>query len=226
MECELRAGEVGEVRAGNLTLPSGGVFPLSACSIDPQATLSFYYEDTKMDPVSLPPNHEAPPAAAPVAAQESPVEAPAAPAAQATPVKGPELTAHTEVPAPAPADANPLDLAKLGGDNPIAVIVLAGVAILGGGTAWKFYNKKAEMTHEMKMKELEMKSQSPSQSPPPCIVKHTELDAKLAAVEAKLSKLDKKTSSLSIDGDSPSTEELDSRLIKIEKTVKAMKAGK
>ena len=223
MECVLRAGESGEVRDDLLTLPDGSVFPLSACVIEPHATLSFpYVEDTPMDPVSLPAAAEAPPVDSPVVAKEAPttVEAPAS----AVPAKEPELTAHTEV--PASPDVNPLDLAKLGGDSPVAVVILAGIAILGGGAAWKFYNKKAEMTHEMKMKELEMKSQSPSQSPPPCIVKHTELDAKLAAVDAKLSKLDKKTSGLSIDGDSPSTEELDSRLIKLEKDVKSLKAKK
>lgn len=196
MGCAVAAGETGVVVGDVITLADGSTHVFSTCDIAPGAVLSFQYEDA-MDPLALPePNVSAPP------------------------IEPPTVTAaHTEAPAPDPATA-PLDLAKLGGDNPLAVIVLAGIAILGGGTAWKFYSKKSEMSHELKMKELEMKAQ-PSTSPPPCIVKHGELDARLAAMEGKVGAVEKKTSSFS-SGIS-NVEEIEERVTKIEKALKAAK---
>lgn len=222
MSCTLRKGETGVVVGDKITTPDGVQHVFADCDIRPGSTLSFPYVEDSMDPIT----HPAPESpVAPVAAPES---VPAAPAPEAAPTPAPAApvtAAHTEQPDPT---AQPLagvqDLAKLGGDNPVAVIVLAGVAVLGGGAAWKFYNQKSSQTHELKMKELELKSQSPSQSPPPCLVKHSELDAKLTELHGKISRLEQKTSSLSIGGSS--VEEIEERLVKAEKSIKALTGKK
>ena len=103
---------------------------------------------------------------------------------------------------------------------PLFLRCLAGIAVLGGSAAWKFYSSKGAQAHELKLKELELKSQSPSQSPPPCVLKHGELEAKLAALEGKVGQVERKTSTMSLDA--PSSDELDERLIKLEQAVKKL----
>ena len=158
------------------------------------------------------PSYETPAEAA------APVEAPVAPVAPAP--AAPVAEAQTLAPDPTTAASELQGLVGAAGGDSTLAIVLAAIAVLGGGAAWKFYNQKSAQTHELKLKELELKSQTPSQSPPPCIVKHGELDAKLAAVEGKVNKLDQKTAGMSVDG--PSSDELDERVIKLERQVKAL----
>lgn len=207
MGCEVGPGEAASVRDGVVTLSDGTVHPLSDCQIAPDAKLIFSYEEAPaMDPAALPiPTEPAPPPAA-----TAPAPTPAATIAQPDPTAQPL--------------AGVGDLAKLGGDNPIAVIVLAGIAVLGGSAAWKFYNSKSSQAHELKLKELELKSQTPSQSPPPCIVKHGELEAKIAALEGKVGQVERKTSTISLDA--PSPDELDERIVKLEKAVKTLTTKK
>lgn len=222
MSCVLNEGETGVVVGDKITTPDGVQHVFADCDIRPGSTLSFPYVEDSMDPVT----HPAP--ESPVAPVVTPESVPAAPAPEAAQTPAPAAPVTTAAVVQPDPTAQPLagvqDLAKLGGDNPVAVIVLAGVAVLGGGAAWKFYNQKSSQTHELKMKEMELKSQTPSQSPPPCIMKHGELDTKLAAIEAKLSKLEHKTASFSAGG--PSSDELDERVIKLEKTVKSLAAKK
>jgi hypothetical protein len=193
MDCEIGAGEEVTVKAGRVTLSDGTSHALSECEIAPSARLVYTFEEPKaVEPV--PPVAD-PPAAAPVAS-----------------VTQPDPTAQPL--------AGVGDLAKLGGENPIAVVVLAGIAVLGGSAAWKFYSAKGAQAHELKLKELELKNQSPNQSPPPCVLKHAELEAKMVALEGKLGQVERKTSSMSLDA--PSSDELDERLIKLEQAVKKL----
>jgi hypothetical protein len=195
MDCEIGAGQEVTVKDGRVTLSDGASYALSECEIAPSAKLVYIFEEPKaVEPVPvLPIVDPPPPAAAPVAS-----------------VTQPDPTAQPL--------AGVGDLAKLGGDNPIAVVVLAGIAVLGGSAAWKFYSAKGAQAHELKLKELELKSQNPSQSPPPCVLKHGELEAKMAALEGKIGQVERKTSSMSLDA--PSSDELDERLIKLEQAVK------
>lgn len=210
MGCQVGPGEAASVRDGVVTLVDGTAHPIADCQIAPDAKLIFSYEEAPaMDPAALPiPTEPAPAMAAPASVPTA--ATPAATIAQPDPTAQPL--------------AGVGDLAKLGGDNPVAVIVLAGIAVLGGSAAWKFYNSKSSQAHEIKLKELELKSQSPSQSPPPCIVKHGELEAKIAALEGKVGQVERKTSTMSLDA--PSPDELDERIVKLEKTVKTLTAKK
>jgi hypothetical protein len=74
---------------------------------------------------------------------------------------------HVPVHTPVAADthasvgvADTPDVLKLAQQGPIAgnTIVLAGMAILGGGAAWKFYSQFTKQNHERKMAEIEKNS--------------------------------------------------------------------
>jgi uncharacterized protein HemX len=102
------------------------------------------------------------------------------------------LVAH-EAQAPTPDEI--VKIAQ-GADGGTVGVVMALVAVLGGGAAWKFYSqhskqraeieaKKAEQEHELAMRRLDFEAQTANASPPPCIAKHAEIEARLSAVESK-----------------------------------------
>jgi|DEB19_MinimDraft_3_1074340.scaffolds.fasta_scaffold03232_10 hypothetical protein len=203
---------------GYFEVPSGTICPLAEMSWEEGSAFRFHYDSEEAPVADVPsptPEHSVASEPGPSPSYEAPVEA-AAPVAAA-----PQATeAQTLAPDPMTAASELQGLVGAAGGDSTLAIVLALVAVLGGGAAWKFYNQKSAQTHELKLKELELKAQQPSQSPPPCIVKHGELDAKLASVEGKVAKIDQKTAGMSVDG--PSSDELDERIIKLERQVKAL----
>lgn len=109
------------------------------------------------------------------------------------------LIAH-EAQAATPSPEEIVTIAQGAEEGGMIGVVLALVAVLGGGAGWKFYsqsskqkaelaNKQAEQAHELAMAELNAKVQVPSVSPPPCVAAHTSLEARIAAVEAKASRM-------------------------------------
>jgi hypothetical protein len=210
---------------GYFEVPSGTICPLAEMSWEEGSAFRFHY-DSEEAPVADVPSptpdlsvvNEPGPSLSP--------EAPAAPLAEAAaPPAAPVATeAQTVVPDPTTAASELQGLVGAAGGDSMMALVLVAAAVLGGGAAWKFYNQKSAQTHEFKMKELEVKSQQPSQSPPPCIVKHGELDAKVAAMEGKLGQVERKTSGMSVDG--PSSDELDERIVKLERQIKALTVKK
>jgi len=158
------------------------------------------------------------PAAAPVSAV---VETPTAAPVVAEPVVSPVAT--TEQPAAPSAD----DLGKLmnsaGGGS--AGIILALIAVVGGGAAWKTYQKFSEQRHEQAMKKMDIDAKAQGLAgaqPPPCQVKQVEVDAKLAAFETRIAATEKKSAALSADFDG---DDIERRVKKLEKVVKALGEG-
>lgn len=109
------------------------------------------------------------------------------------------LIAH-EAQAATPSPEEIVTIAQGAEEGGMIGVVLALVAVLGGGAGWKFYsqsskqkaelaNKQAEQAHELAMAELNAKVQVPTVSPPPCVAAHTSLEARIAAVEAKASRM-------------------------------------
>ncbi len=66
-----------------------------------------------------------------------------------------------------------------------AGLLLAVIAVAGGGAAWKFYSQRSKEAHDLKVRAMELEAQKPTASPPQCIAKHTDLEARIAAAEAK-----------------------------------------
>jgi uncharacterized protein HemX len=132
----------------------------------------------------------------PTPVAESPAQEPAKDAIVAQVTDDAGLVAH-EAQAPTPAEI--LEVAQ-GADGGTVGVVLALVAVLGGGAAWKFYSqhskqkaeieaKKAEQEHEIAMRRLDLEAQTANASPPPCLAKHAEIEARISAVESKSASL-------------------------------------
>ena len=124
---------------------------------------------------------------------ESPAQEPAKDAIVAQVTDDAGLVAH-EAQAPTPAEI--LKVAQ-GADGGMVGVILAVIAVAGGGAAWKFYSqhskqkaeiaaKRDEQAHEIAMRRLDVEAQHANASPPPCLAKHAEIEARIAACEAKV----------------------------------------
>lgn len=171
---------------------------LKGCMIPEGVIFSLPYDEVIMpesepivatpdQPVEVAPASGSPevPAAPKAASMPSVVAAPAH--AQAVPTE-----ALTEV----PADLSQLQ--GLAGDNPMLMVILAVIVVVGGGAGWKFWNKFSEQKHEQKMKMLEIEAQQAGLAgaqPPPCQAVTVELKKEIASLETKVSKMEKQVRS-------------------------------
>jgi len=81
-----------------------------------------------------------------------------------------------------------------GGDSSLT-LMLAMLAVVGGGAAWKFYTQYSEQKHEQKMKQLELEAQAAGLAgaqPPPCQAAKVKLETELNQMKAKVEGLDRK----------------------------------
>ena len=77
---------------------------------------------------------------------------------------------------------------QTGGDTNLSML-LAILAVVGGGAAWKFYTQYSEQKHEQKMKELELQAKAAGlagASPPPCQTAQAEMKAEIQALKTKV----------------------------------------
>lgn len=102
-------------------------------------------------------------------------------------------TAHESQPDPTLESINQI-AQTTGGDSSVSLL-LAMMAVVGGGAAWKFYTQYSEQKHEQKMKQLELDAQAAGLAgaqPPPCQAAKVKLEAELQEVKTKLESLDRK----------------------------------
>jgi hypothetical protein len=167
----------------------------------------------------------------PVVAPAPPVQTPEKDAIVASVTDDAALTAH-EAQAATPSPEEIVTIAQGAQDGGMIGVVLALVAVLGGGAGWKFYSqsskqkadlatKQAELAHDLAMAELNAKVQVPTASPPPCVAAHTSLEARIAAVETKASRM-----TLPDFPDDFDAELLIARIEKLEKAAKPKPAGR
>ena len=81
--------------------------------------------------------------------------------------------------------------------DPTLTLLLALLAVLGGGAAWKFYTQYSEQKHDQKMKEMEINAKAQGMAgaqPPPCQAANAKLEAELKHLKGKLADVDKKLS--------------------------------
>lgn len=185
--------------------------------------------DGVVDEAPAPASDSDPPPAAPVRVVPVAVRAAApAPAEEkAAPLAGPPTApvAHvSEAPSPATAVAELQALLPKDGSSGTGVtVMLALVAVGGGGAAWKFYQSFAKQKHEERMKELEIKAQKVENQNNDDHAKcdlarandRAAWEAKVAALEARLAESEKRAPSLSFDSD-----DLEERLAQIESALK------
>lgn len=112
-------------------------------------------------------------------------------------------------------------LAQTTGQDSMLTIVLAVLAVVGGGAAWKFYRQHSEQKHEQKMAQMKLDAKSKGmegEPPGPCQSVHAQLKAEVEELKARLDKADKKLAlNADFDGD-----ELERKVRKLEKWRKAL----
>jgi len=145
----------------------------------------------------------------PIEPPHAPAPAAAAPSPAALPV-----AAGTEQ--AAPIDVN--TLTQMTGGNGGIAVVLALIAVLFGAAGWKFWTRISDQHHELKMKQMETEAANAEKSHSQCAVTHAKLEARLAALEGKVSSVQEATSSFDTDIDFG---DFKKRLTKIEKALKA-----
>jgi hypothetical protein len=167
----------------------------------------------------------------PVVDPAPPVQTPEKDAIVASVTDDALVMAH-EAQAATPTPEEIVTIAQGAQDGGMIGVVLAIVAVLGGGAGWKFYSqsskqkadlatKQAELAHDLAMAELNAKVQVPTVSPPPCVAAHTSLEARIAAIEAKASRM-----TLPDFPDDFDAELLIARIEKLEKAAKAKPTGR
>ena len=228
MDCIVKSGETAYVKPEGLLLNDGRVIPnwSENCQIQEGANIQiFLVENSKEETQEVKQKAKEKKVMPESEKVEAPEAAPESSEAVSEEVSIPEpkkeVEAVTSVP-DAPFDLNQV-IQSTGGGAGVAV-VLAIVAVAGGGAAWKFYKQFAEQKHEQTMKKLELQAQAQGLNgaqPPPCAAQNTVIEGRLAAMEAKLATVEKKSASFSADFDA---EEIEERVLKLEKKVKTLSA--
>lgn len=152
-------------------------------------------------------------------------------------VHTPEVHAPEAVPAPAAQIAVPSpataahELAGIAnqasGANGITV-VLAAIAVLGGGAGWKFYSQWAKQKHEERMAEIERGPQNDDESRKRCEGRALESREAVARVEAKLDSFARRVDALEaskqeFSGSMALGDNFEDRVAKLEKALKITK---
>lgn len=187
------------------TIPAGVVFSVA------------YDEDKPMpDPTPDPAPQPTKPTAAPALSIDQSSE-------QSTEHSSEQSTAGTEVAAPATPDLS--QVADLAGGNPFVGVILALIVVGGGAAGWKFWSQLADQRHEQAMKRLELDAQAQGMAgtqPPPCQAATAEIKRELAAMDARIQRIDRNVRSFSSSIDTFDEKELEKRLLKkIDEKIKA-----
>ena len=199
-------GDVVEVEPGTAAI-------LRDCDIPAGVTFRTYYGDS-MEPLPDTP--------------DEPLPTPTSPAS-AVPAELPKGTSPVPEGAQAQAlspDAMP-DLAQIegmAGDNPMLMLAVLLVMVLGGGAGWKFWTQYSEQKHQQALERLRLERDMAGHggaSPPPCQTAHAALEKRIDAIDRRLSDTTRKVGTV-IRPDSPGVEELDERLTRAEKSIKAL----
>jgi hypothetical protein len=106
-------------------------------------------------------------------------------------------------------------------DNPFLVVALALIAVLSVGI-WKHLGKLADQKNAVELKKLEIeqisakKGQSLTSQPPPCQAANATIEARLGALEGRISKMESTSIGLPDGSVKDELEELDQRIRKLE----------
>jgi len=117
-------------------------------------------------------------------------------------------------------------IAQLSGGNPIMVVVLGAVAVLGGKTLWDYLKNKKELEHEQKMAEIEAQKVSASTGHEQCVAKQQALETQVSGLKTKVVELEGKVSSAekavseTKESNQKSLEEIEDTIKKVKKKVK------
>jgi uncharacterized protein HemX len=119
-------------------------------------------------------------------------------------------------------------LAHLSGGNPLMLLALGAVAILGGKKGWDWLKQRQEQQHEEKMAEIEAQKVSASTGHEQCVAKQQDLESYVSTLKIKVGEVEKKASDLEKKSEEvnklnvEALEELESSLKKVKKKIKKL----
>lgn len=77
-------------------------------------------------------------------------------------------------------------LAHLSGGNPMMLLALGAVALLGGKKVWDWLAKRQEQQHEQKMEEIKTQKEIASTGHEQCVAKQQELESQVSNLKGKV----------------------------------------
>jgi len=199
-------GDVVEVEPGTAAT-------LRDCDIPAGVTFRTYYGES-MEPLADTPDEPLPTPTSPASAVPTDLPKGTSPVSE---------DQQTQVLLP---DAPP-DLAQIegmAGGDPMIMLAVLLVMVLGGGAGWKFWTQYSEQKHQQVLERIRLERDMAGHggaSPPPCQTAHAALEKRLDAIDKRLSDTTRKVGTV-IRPDSPGVEELDERLTRAEKQIKAL----
>ena len=127
------------------------------------------------------------------------------------------VTAHEVQPSTVTPESLNTVAQQAGGDSNLAML-LAILAVVGGGAAWKFYTQYSEQKHEQKMKQLELDAKAAGlagASPPPCQTAQAEMKAEIESLKTKVNGTAALLEDVDLDFYARKIKKLDKRLKKV-----------
>lgn len=223
---ELRA----RIDAGSCVLADGELVlvhevtqeELTSCHFQSGSGFTFPYTDEEpLEPDAGPP---APPRKAP--AMSKSVTPPSASPLPPEPSQAPTQAIVEQAPA-LPAQVADLK-AALPADANIFTVLLGGIAVLGGGAAWKFYSDHSKRKHEAEMARIEKQDSQPGECKGHGVMKAelSSVASKVEAVAGKVEALEKRAEEQRLTMGDWDVDDVQERLGKLEKKVKKLRKGK
>jgi len=83
-------------------------------------------------------------------------------------------------------------LAHLSGGNPMMLLALGVVAVLGGKKGWDWLKQRQEQQHEQKMAEIEAQKSSASTGHEQCVAKQQTLETQVSGLKGKIVDIENK----------------------------------
>ncbi len=152
--------------------------------------------------------------------EDRPMEPAPGPSPEPEPAPTPVMTTES-VPTDTPDTPDIAKLAEVGGDN---TILLAIIAVVGGGAGFKLWQSMAAQHHERAMKRLDIDAQHKGMGagqPPPCKAANEAIEARLASLEARTSANERASARLVAALDADEVDDLKKRLELLERKNRA-----
>ena len=113
-------------------------------------------------------------------------------------------------------------LAHLSGGNPMMLLALGAVAILGGKKVWDWLAKRQEQQHEQKMEEIKTQKEIASTGHEQCVAKQQELESQVSNLKGKVVDVENKAVSFQKQAEEQSKQQQESLEV-LEEVVKKTK---
>ena len=113
-------------------------------------------------------------------------------------------------------------LAHLSGGNPVMLLALGAVAILGGKKGWDWLKQRQDQQHEQKMAEIEAQKTSASSGHEQCVAKQQSLETQVSGLKGKIVEIENKAVSIEKSAEETKKQHVEA-LVELEESVKKTK---